>query len=88
MSKPSVPIADRLTVTQNLGSTDAVKHAVAASLGISIVLDASVTNEVRDGRLHAIEIEDAALVKDIYVIIPVETPPNSEIRRFVAFLME
>ncbi|MFD2249220.1 DNA-binding transcriptional LysR family regulator [Pseudochelatococcus lubricantis] len=82
------PIADRLTVTQNLGPTDAVKHAVAASLGISIVLDASVTNEVRDGRLHAIEIEDAALAKDIYVIIPAKTPPNSEIHRFVAFLME
>ncbi|HVX77826.1 MAG TPA: LysR family transcriptional regulator [Bradyrhizobium sp.] len=82
------PIADRLTTVQNLGSTDAVKKAVAASLGISIVMASCVSSEVREGKLHPIDIDGADLSKSIYIILPAETPANTEARKFAAFLRE
>ena len=43
-----------LTITMHLGSTEAVKRAVQAGLGISIVLSGSVTSEIQSDQLIAI----------------------------------
>lgn len=51
-----------------LGSTEAVKHAVHAGLGISIVMAAAVTVERRSGWPHPIPIDDDLLEKDLYVV--------------------
>lgn len=82
------PIANQLRMVQQLGSTDAVKKAVTASLGISIVMEACVAAEISNGTLHAVEIEDANLAKQIYIVLPAETPPNTEARKFTSFLMD
>lgn len=54
-------------VSLQLGSTEAVKQAVKAGLGASLVLRSAVTEEVRSGSLCAIPIRPG-LKKDIFVV--------------------
>lgn len=57
-----------LPVTMQLGSTEAVKHAVRNGLGISLVLAGAVRDEARHGSLHTIRIADTPLRKQLFVI--------------------
>lgn len=56
------------TVTMQLGSTEAVKQAVRAGLGISLVFASAVRDEVKHGSLAAIPVEDNALTKSIQLV--------------------
>jgi DNA-binding transcriptional LysR family regulator len=67
-------VSSRLVIASELGSTEAVKHAVAAGLGISIVLAASVTEEVRAGSLCALSFQGVDLRKPLFVALPENTP--------------
>lgn len=62
--------ATRLPRTINLGSTAAVKEAVHAGLGISLVLAASVLPEVAAGWLRTLSVHDALLRKPIWIAHP------------------
>lgn len=66
--------ADRLRTVSGFGSTEAVKRAVRAGRGVSIVLAAAVTDEVASGQLVALEIRGAELFKEILLITPDYTP--------------
>lgn len=59
--------ADRLPATVNLGSTAAVKAAVQAGLGVSLVLAAAAGAEVATGRLHTLELDGPPLRKTLWV---------------------
>jgi DNA-binding transcriptional LysR family regulator len=78
--------AARLKVTAELGSTEGVKQAVAAGLGVSIVLACAVAEEVAAGSLAALTLEGAALQKPLYVAIARDTPASSPARVFRDFL--
>ncbi|RTM01714.1 LysR family transcriptional regulator [Ancylobacter aquaticus] len=54
-------------VSLQLGSTEAVKQAVKAGLGISLVLASAVSDEVRAGSLRAIPFVEPPLRKDLFV---------------------
>ncbi|QEW07279.1 LysR family transcriptional regulator [Nitrincola iocasae] len=56
------------TITMQLGSTEAVKQAVRAGLGISLVFASAVVDEVQHGSLCAIPLEDSALKKSIQIV--------------------
>jgi len=56
------------TVTMQLGSTEAVKQAVRAGLGISLVFASAVIDEVKHGSLCAIPLEDNGLTKSIQLV--------------------
>lgn len=60
------PSADRLRVSSELGSTEAVKRAVAAGLGVSIVLYGAVSEDLAAGRLHAVAVDGLVLEKTIW----------------------
>lgn len=79
--------AARLRVTMQLGSTAAVKEAVKAGLGISLVLAAAVAEEVRAGTLSALRLADADLAKELFVVLPDDTPATSPAARFAAALI-
>jgi DNA-binding transcriptional LysR family regulator len=79
-------LVDRMTITQQLGSTEAVKRAVAAGLGISIVLASAVRDEVASGSLVPLRLEGPAIERQLYVLLPADMPPGSLARRFVALL--
>lgn len=56
------------TVTMQLGSTEAVKKAVIAGVGISLVLASSVVSEMQRGELAVIPLADNELRKPIYLV--------------------
>jgi len=55
-------------VGRQLGSTEAVKQAVRAGLGISLVLEATVQHEIETGVLHRIRLEEPPLAKEIHIV--------------------
>ena len=69
-----------------LGSTEAIKKAVAANLGISIVSSSAVTNEVMLGQLCTVRVSDLNLHRSIYMLharnIPL-SPAAEGFRRFL-----
>jgi DNA-binding transcriptional LysR family regulator len=73
-------------VSMQLGSTEAVKHAVHAGLGISLVMAAAVEREHRNGWLRAIPIEDEPPRKEIYLIRREGESHNGPAAQFTGFL--
>lgn len=81
-------LADRLTTVDGFGSTEAVKRAVRAGYGISIVLASTIAEEISEGSLVALDVEGATLEKELNVIAPSGLPANSSTARFVAFVLD
>jgi LysR family transcriptional regulator, low CO2-responsive transcriptional regulator len=71
------PIAKSLTIIDGFGSTEAVKRAVRAGCGASIVMEASVADEVAAEQLVALRIEGVELDKEIMLIVPETLPPTA-----------
>lgn len=79
--------AARLRITMQLGSTAAVKEAVKAGLGISLVLAGTAAEEVKAGTLVALRLADADLTKDLFVVLPEDLPATAPAARFAAALV-
>ena len=78
----------RINVAMQLGSTEAVKHAVKAGLGVSLVLAGAVTDEVLNRQLSVVRIDGDTLQKDIYVIHRNCPSADSVESKFVDFLRQ
>lgn len=78
------PVADRLRTRSGYGSTEAVKRAVRAGQGISIVMRSAVAEEVASGRLAALSIRGTPLMKEIKLVVPHRLPPTSPAATFIA----
>lgn len=78
--------ADGIRVAMNLGSTAAVKEAVKAGLGISLVLESAVQDEVRSGILRAIPVAGEPLEKELFIVTPEDVPPTAPSARFRDFV--
>lgn len=76
-----------LRVSAQLGSTEAVKRAVQAGFGISLVLAASVAQELAAGSLAALRIAGVTLDKQLYVIRDKDSLMDSPSRRFAQHLL-
>ena len=79
-------IVDKIKVLLELGSTEAVKKAVEENLGISIVMDSSVTRELKQGTLKNIELSGVKLRKRINVVHLKGKYFTPAFSRFVEFL--
>jgi len=73
-------------VSMQLGNTEAVKEAVKAGLGVSIVLGAAVRKETSNGELISIPLK--GLGKDLMVAWQDRSARWSEMPRFVEHLLE
>ncbi|MEO6382036.1 MAG: LysR family transcriptional regulator [Nitrobacter sp.] len=71
------PSAKALMIVDGFGSTEAVKRAVRAGVGASIVMESSVADEVAARRLVAIRVEGVELAKEIKLIVPDTLPPTA-----------
>ena len=80
-------IAPSLHISAQLGSTEAVKRAVAAGLGISLALASSVHHEVEAGHIHALQVDGAPLEKQLYIVTRDTCPPLSPAQVFVDHLL-
>lgn len=79
--------AERLRIQSGFGSTEAVKKAVQAGHGASIVIRSSVIEEVAAGRLAAVPVKGAPLGKDLKLVLPDNLPAASAANLFAQFLM-
>jgi DNA-binding transcriptional LysR family regulator len=59
---------DRMSIAGVIGSTDAVKQAVKAGLGIAILSRLSVSDELKHKTLKEIKITDVSMRRKIYLI--------------------
>lgn len=75
-------------VTMQLGSTEAVKQAVRAGLGISLVFASAVADEVNNGILSAIPIEGNILRKDLQLVWRQHPTAQQKRPGFVDYLLE
>lgn len=73
-------------VSMQLGSTEAVKQAVKAGLGISLVLASAVAEEVRNGSLCAIPVSAPELFKELTIIWPEQSSCPLPVSAFVEHL--
>lgn len=78
--------AKRLRITHDLHSTDAVKSAVRAGLGCSIVLRGAATDAAAAGHFSMLDVGDAKLEKTFSIAVPAGLPPNALPARLAAFL--
>lgn len=78
--------APALRINLSLGSTEAVKQAVMAGLGLSVVLAGTVRREVRAGHLVALPLDPPDLAKAFLTTYPRELPSDSLAARFATFL--
>lgn len=78
--------AGALKVGLRLGSTEAVKQAVRAGLGVSVTLESAVRDELKAGVLHALHVRGASLSKPLFSILAQSLTADSPARRFDSFL--
>jgi LysR family transcriptional regulator, low CO2-responsive transcriptional regulator len=76
-----------LEVTRSLGSTEAVKRAVQAGNGVSIVLASTVLQEVSTGQLAALSIAGASLRKTLFAVFRARLSEEAPACRFLARLV-
>lgn len=78
--------AKRLKIAYSVGSTAAVKEAVKAGLGISIVMASSVEDDVRNGTLRMLSVAKCRLEKQLHLVIARDQPKTSAVVAFADFL--
>ena len=80
-------LADRLTVVGGLGNTEAVKRAVRAGRGVSLVIAAAITDEIRAGQLVALPLSGIELAKELKIILPSGLPEAAPTSRFLTYVL-
>jgi DNA-binding transcriptional LysR family regulator len=80
--------ASFLKIGLQLGSTEAVKQAVRAGLGISVTLESAVQDEVKAGTLRALRVGETPLAKPLFSIFPAGLSITSAAAQFHAFLRD
>lgn len=76
-----------LTRTLEIGSTEAIKQLVAAGLGVSIVSQASVKEQVALGRLRTIAVRDLHIERTLWKLKPrgrIHIPAAAAFERLIA----
>jgi DNA-binding transcriptional LysR family regulator len=77
--------ADNLKLAMTVGSTEAVKRAVAAGLGVSLVLESAV-DDLDAKRLAAVPVAEKKLLKSFWAVVPQGLPEHAPARALVDHL--
>jgi DNA-binding transcriptional LysR family regulator len=72
----------------SLGSTEAIKRAVAAGLGVSIVSHLAVREELASGRLRVIALADLTLTRTLHLLRLHGKSESASVRACIALLRE
>jgi DNA-binding transcriptional LysR family regulator len=81
------PFAEGLTAIGGFGNTEAVKRAVRAGRGISLVIAAAVADEVSAARLVALRLKGIELAEELKIIAPIGLPDTAPAARLVAHVL-
>ena len=77
-----------LKVGMVLGHIEAIKQAVAAGLGVSVLSELAVKREVRYGTLAILDVEQFPIQRRWYISHLSERPLNTNAAEFIRFLRE
>ena len=75
-----------LKVSMVLGHVEAIKQAVAAGLGISVLSQVAVSREARYGTLVILDAEQFPIQRRWYIAYPAHRPLTASAEAFIAFL--
>ncbi|MFQ5839814.1 MAG: selenium metabolism-associated LysR family transcriptional regulator [Candidatus Methylomirabilales bacterium] len=78
----------RLARAMELPSTEAIKRAVAANLGIAVVSKYAITLEIMTGRLCALEVKELNLRRQLYVIYHEDRPLKRVAQQFLTLVRQ
>lgn len=77
---------DKLSVVCELGSSEAVKEAILAGTGLSVISIHAVSREIRSGMLCEAALEGLPLERNIYLIYKRQFSPKRHHRLFLDFV--
>ena len=80
------PLDEVLSISMKLGSTEAVKQALMAGFGISILSRVSIRHELEAGRIVSVPIRGLAMQREFYAVYHKRLPLHPIARAFRAFL--
>lgn len=86
LGKHEIQIPD--DIQMELGSTQAIKSAIEAGLGIGILPKLSVEQELKLGTLKQVSIADVKWMRDLFIVTKRSRFPKQTVRAFISFIME
>ncbi|MGE5062144.1 MAG: selenium metabolism-associated LysR family transcriptional regulator [Betaproteobacteria bacterium] len=86
LAKSGEPADAVLTISMELGSTEAIKEAVLAGYGISILSRIAIRQELADGRLVEVPIRDLVMERGFYEVYHGRRPLHPNAQAFRDFL--
>jgi DNA-binding transcriptional LysR family regulator len=78
---------DGLRVIAEIGSTSAIKQAVKASMGVSLMSRRAVEDEARSGLLGCVKIKDLPVTRHFYVVTHANRSRSPLCQAFLDFLL-
>ncbi len=79
--------AGNMNVSAIVGSSDAVRQAVKAGLGVSILSDRALTDDIAAGRLAAVRIKGVRMERNFYIVLLKGRSRSPLCRAFLEFLL-
>jgi DNA-binding transcriptional LysR family regulator len=73
-------------VIAEIGSTSAIKQAVKAGVGVSVMSSRAAEDECRHGLLACVKVKDLAVTRHFYVVTHVSRSRSPLCRAFLEFL--
>jgi len=70
-------------IARAMGSTEGVKRAVAAGLGVSVLLECAARDELAAGSLVAVKLDGPPLARRIWAVLPAGLPRRAPARAFL-----
>jgi DNA-binding transcriptional LysR family regulator len=74
--------APTMRIARAMGSTEGVKRAVAAGLGVSVLLACAARDELAAGSLVEVPLAGPALYRQIWTVLPAKLPQGAAARVF------
>lgn len=75
-----------VTPVMTLGSTEAIKNAVAGGLGVALVSSLTIPLEIASGRLRALELEGDTIYRALHLLTLEGKPPSPAAKEFLRLL--
>ncbi|GAW92121.1 selenium metabolism-associated LysR family transcriptional regulator [Calderihabitans maritimus] len=82
----NVKLPEDFNVIAEMGSTEAIKSAVEAGLGVSICSSLAIKKEIRSGTIHPLRIENAEFQVNYLIVYKNDKQLNNAAKRFIRFL--
>lgn len=73
-------------ISMVLGSTESIKEAVEAGIGISIISKCAVQKEVEDGRLNIVALKEGKILRNLLLIMSSRAHHSHAVEEFLLFL--